>query len=42
LPNRYILSFQPKNPHPGIHALTLQLPDHTDLEVTARTTYWAR
>jgi VWFA-related protein len=42
LPNRYVLSFQPKNPHPGIHALTLQLPDHTDLAVTARATYWAK
>jgi VWFA-related protein len=42
LPNRYVLSFQPKDPHPGLHALTLQLPDHTDLAVTARATYWAR
>jgi VWFA-related protein len=42
LPNRYVLSFQPKDPHPGIHALSLQLPDHNDLEVTARATYWAR
>jgi VWFA-related protein len=42
LPNRYVLSFQPKNAHPGIHALSLQLPDHTDLEVTARASYWAK
>jgi len=42
LPNRYVLSFQPKEPHPGIHALSLQLPGHADLEVTARATYWAK
>jgi len=41
LPNRYILSFQPQAPHPGLHVLTLKLPDYEGLEVTARTSYWA-
>jgi VWFA-related protein len=41
LPNRYILSFHPQAPHPGLHVLTLKLPDYEGLEVTARTRYWA-
>ena len=41
LPNRYILSFHPQAPHPGLHVLTLKLPDYEGLEVTARTSYWA-
>jgi len=41
LPNRYILSFQPQSPHPGLHALTLRLPSYSNLTVTARSTYWA-
>ena len=41
LPNRYILSFHPQAPHPGLHVLTLKLPDYEGLELTARTSYWA-
>lgn len=41
LPNRYLLSFHPQAPHPGLHVLRLKLPDYGDLEVTARTSYWA-
>ncbi len=41
LPNRYILSFHPQAPHPGLHVLTLKLPDYEGLQVTARTSYWA-
>jgi hypothetical protein len=41
VPNRYVLSFQPHDPHPGIHALELRLPDYPGLEVTARSSYWA-
>jgi VWFA-related protein len=41
LPNRYILGFHPQAPHPGLHMLTLKLPDYEGLEVTARTSYWA-
>jgi VWFA-related protein len=41
IPNRYILSFQPQSPHPGLHAITLRLPNYADLAVTARGSYWA-
>jgi VWFA-related protein len=41
LPNRYVLSFHPPAPHPGLHVLTLKLPDYEGLKVTARTSYWA-
>jgi VWFA-related protein len=41
LPNRYVLSFQPQSPHPGIHAIELHLPGYEGLEVNARASYWA-
>jgi VWFA-related protein len=41
LPNRYVLSFHPQNPHAGLHAIGLSLPEYEGLEVTARTRYWA-
>jgi VWFA-related protein len=41
LPNRYLLSFDPQPPHPGLHVLRVTLPDYPGLEVTARTSYWA-
>jgi VWFA-related protein len=41
LPNRYVLSFQPQSPHPGPHALSLQLRNYADLDITARSSYWA-
>ncbi len=41
VPNRYVLSFHPQSPQPGIHAITLQLKEHIDLTVTARSSYWA-
>ncbi|HMF53641.1 MAG TPA: hypothetical protein VK593_04785, partial [Edaphobacter sp.] len=41
IPNRYILSFQPQSPHPGLHALNLQLKDYPDLRITFRDGYWA-
>ena len=41
LPNRYVLSFHPQAPRPGLHILRLKLPDYEGLEVTARTSYWA-
>jgi hypothetical protein len=40
IPNRYVLSFQPQSPHPGLHALTLKAPGY-NFEVTARESYWA-
>jgi hypothetical protein len=41
IPNRYILSFQPQAPHPGLHALNLELKDYPDLRITSRDGYWA-
>jgi hypothetical protein len=40
IPNRYMLSFHPQSPEPGIHALELSLKDYSDLKVTARSSYW--
>ncbi|AFL86649.1 von Willebrand factor type A-like protein [Terriglobus roseus DSM 18391] len=40
LSNRYILSFQPTNPTAGLHSLQVSLPQHPDLQATARTAYW--
>ena len=40
IPNRYLLSFHPQSPEPGIHALELSLKDYPDLRVTARSSYW--
>jgi VWFA-related protein len=41
VPNRYMLSFQPRLPHPGFHAIELKLKDYPKLRVTARSSYWA-
>lgn len=41
IPNRYVLSFQPQSPTPGLHAIEVHLRDRTDLLVTARSSYWA-
>lgn len=41
VPNRYVLSFQPQSPHPGLHSIELRLRSHPDLVVTARRSYWA-
>jgi hypothetical protein len=40
LPNRYVLSFHPEAPHPGLHVLSVHLPNYPSLQVTARTSYW--
>jgi VWFA-related protein len=39
--SRYLLSFEPKTPHPGLHhlAVTVTSPEH--LTVAARSVYWA-
>ena len=39
IPNRYVLSFQPQSPHPGLHAIELRLKDYPGLTVTARNSY---
>jgi hypothetical protein len=41
LPNRYFLSFQPQQPHPGLHAVGVELKDYSGLVVEARKSYWA-
>ena len=41
IPNRYVLSFHPANPHPGVHAVSLYLKDRPNLKVAARSSYWA-
>ncbi len=41
MPNRYMLSFQPQSPHAGLHVIGLHLRDYSNLEVTARSSYWA-
>jgi VWFA-related protein len=41
VPNRYMLSFVPQNPHAGLHFLGLQLKDRPGVRVTARASYWA-
>jgi VWFA-related protein len=41
LPNRYMLSFHPQSPRAGLHTLRLKLPDYPELDITARTSYWA-
>lgn len=40
IPNRYILSFQPHSPAPGLHVISLRLPKYEQLRVAARTAYW--
>ncbi len=41
VPNRYVLSFQPRSPHPGPHAIELRLREYPKFVVTARRSYWA-
>ena len=41
IPNRYVLSFQPQAPHPGLHAIDLQLKDNPSFRISFRTSYWA-
>ena len=41
LHSRYLLSFAPKNPHPGLHQIRVRLKDAGDSTVLARSSYWA-
>lgn len=41
LHSRYLLSFEPKDPHPGLHAIRVQLKDPGKHSVLARSSYWA-
>ncbi|MGH3624542.1 MAG: VWA domain-containing protein [Sciscionella sp.] len=42
LHSRYLLSFQPNDPQPGLHRITVRLKQPADKGVLARSTYWAR
>ena len=42
LHSRYVLSFQPKDPHVGFHRLSVRLRESNSLTVLARTSYWAQ
>jgi VWFA-related protein len=41
LQSRYLLSFEPKNPHPGLHQIRVRLKEPSGQTVLARTSYWA-
>lgn len=41
LHNRYMLSFQPKEPHPGPHRIEVRVLKPPEATVLARTMYWA-
>ena len=41
LHSRYLLSFAPKQPRPGLHEVRVQLRDPKDRVVLGRTSYWA-
>lgn len=40
IPNRYLISFHPTAPHPGLHSLAVKLPQYAKLEIRARANYW--
>lgn len=40
LHSRYLLSFAPKSPHPGLHEIRVRLRDPAHNTVLARTSYW--
>jgi len=42
LHSRYVLSFQPRDPHVGFHRLNVRLREPNGLTVLARTSYWAQ
>ena len=41
LHSRYLLSFSPDDPHPGLHQLRVRLKDPSKGTVLARSSYWA-
>ena len=40
LHNRYVLSFEPKNPKPGLHEIRVRLKEPGTATVLARSSYW--
>jgi VWFA-related protein len=41
LQSRYLLSFEPKNPHAGLHEIRVRLRERQKRTILARTSYWA-
>jgi hypothetical protein len=41
LHSRYLLSFQPSDPHPGLHQIRVRLQQPNGATVLARGSYWA-
>jgi VWFA-related protein len=41
IPNRYMLSFTPASPRPGLHVLRVTMKDDPEFVVTSRGSYWA-
>jgi hypothetical protein len=41
IPNRYVLSYQPQSPSPGLHLISVHLQNYSKLQITARSSYWA-
>ena len=41
LHSRYLLSFSPKEPHSGLHQISVRLKDPKDYTVLSRTSYFA-
>ncbi len=40
LHSRYLLRFEPKHPHPGLHDVRVRIKGHRTLTVLARRSYW--
>ena len=40
LHSRYLLRFEPKSPHPGLHDVRVRIKGHGNLTVLARRSYW--
>jgi VWFA-related protein len=40
LRNRYLLSFEPKDPHPGLHEIRVRLRQSHNVNILARERYW--
>jgi VWFA-related protein len=40
VPNRYLISFHPTSPHPGLHTIQVHLPGYAKLNLGARSNYW--
>lgn len=40
VPNRYLISFHPTAPLPGLHTIAVKLPQYSKLSISARANYW--